>query len=229
MTFGGWQKTSLLDYPRKISTVLFTIGCPYRCRFCYNPELVIPPFAKSIPEKEIFDYLKKRQNILEAVVLTGGEPLMHNDLLEFIKKIKKLNFLVKLDTNGFYPFKLKEAIKSGMIDYIAMDIKSSLREYDNLTQIKGSGDEIPKSIALIINSSIPYEFRSTIVEGVHDQEEILKMAKLITGAHKYYLQQFKGTGKLIDPAFKDKNSLSKKELKEIAKTCKKYVKKCIVR
>ncbi len=229
MHIGGWQKTSLLDFPKKISTVIFTIGCPYRCRFCYNPELVVHPLAKPIKDKEIFDHLQKRKGLIEAVVITGGEPLQQKDLLDFIKKIKKLGYLIKLDTNGFYYHKLKEIINAKVLDYIAMDIKAPLEKYDEITQVKNSSDEIPRSIDLIMNSGIQYEFRSTIIDGFHKKDEIMKMAQLIQGAEKYYLQRFNNTKALIDNSYQKNNAISQKEMKDIAKQCKKYVKKCKVR
>jgi pyruvate formate lyase activating enzyme len=136
MNLGGWQKVSLMDFPNKIATVVFTNGCVFHCDFCYNPDLVDPPFTNHIPESEFFNFLKQRRKLVEAVVITGGEPTIHADLKPFIQKIIKLGYAVKLDTNGYHPQVLDDLIQSGLLDYLAMDIKAPLAKYSNLVGIK---------------------------------------------------------------------------------------------
>ena len=230
MLIGGLQKTSLLDYPGKLSAIIFTVGCNFRCPFCYNPELVTRINKKNIiTQLEIFNFLKKRNKTLDAVVITGGEPTQHQDLPKFIKKIKGLGFLIKLDTNGTHPKILKELISHKLIDYIAMDIKAPLPKYSQVVNIKMKTSQIKKSIKLIINSGLPYEFRSTLLPAFHSKDDLVKMAKLIKGAEKYYLQKFIPTGSLNNQEFNQLKSFTSKQMKELAKACQQYVKKCGVR
>jgi len=189
----------------------------------------MPPFSSSVSEKEFLDYLDGRKGLLDAVVITGGEPTLQSDLLEFMEKIKTRGLLIKLDTCGAFPKKVKESIDSGFVDYVAMDIKSTREEYEKVTNMPIVGGAIEESIALILGSELPHEFRSTIVEGLHDEEKILAMAQMIEGANAYYLQQFRVAEEMNDNSFKGKKSLPKKELEQIAKKCKKYVKMCDIR
>lgn len=229
MVIGGWQKISLVDFPGKIATIVFTSGCVFRCGFCYNPDLVIGPFPAATKEDEFFAFLDKRKGKLEGVVITGGEPTMHNDLIPFMGKIKEKGFAVKLDTCGYLPDRVKAALESGFVDYVAMDIKAPLEKYSLVTGIPVEADRIKESIAFIINSGIPYEFRSTLVAGVHEPEDIIEMARLIEGADKYYLQRFLVTEKLINPKFKEKTAPTESILNDALKECRKYVKHCEVR
>lgn len=230
MLLGGLQKTSLIDYPSKVSAILFTLGCNFCCPFCYNPELVSKINKKSIiPHQEIFDFLAKRKKTLDAVVITGGEPTLHQDLPSFIKKIKNLDYLIKLDTNGSHPAMLERLIKNSLIDYIAMDIKAPLSKYAKTVKMKISTSAIKKSIKLIMDSGLPYEFRSTILPALHSNRDLLYMAKLIQGAKNYYLQKFVPTGNLNDQTFNQFKSFTDKEMKQLAKSCQKYVGKCQVR
>jgi len=217
MLFGGLQKLSLIDFPGKICATVFTVGCNFSCAFCHNPELVDPIKIKKQPiisEKEFFEFLNSRQGMLEGVCITGGEPTIHKDLPEFIKKIKKLGFSIKLDTNGSNPEMLKKLIKNNLIDYIAMDIK-------------GPG-QASKSIDIIKNSGIDYEFRTTIVPALHKKEDIIKIAKEISPAKKYFLQQFR-PGKNLDKKFEKEKTYSKKELEDFCEAIKSYFDYCGVR
>ncbi len=230
MLIGGLQKISLLDYPDKLSAIIFTAGCNFRCPYCHNPELVTKIVKKDlIPQKEIFDFLNKRKNKLDAVVITGGEPTLHDDLPDFIAKIKKLGYLVKLDSNGTNPKMLTQLIKARLIDYIAMDIKAPLSKYSKTVNIKVDTKKIKESIKVIMNSSLPYEFRSTIMPELHTAEDIKEMAKLVTGADAYYLQKFIPSGNLNNQEFNKLISFTDKEMKELAKSCEPYVKKCQAR
>ncbi len=194
MFFGGLQKTTLLDYPGKVAATVFTLGCNFYCPFCHNPELVNPVLAKEQPkisEKQILDFLKERQGLLEALVITGGEPTIHPQLEGFISKVKQLNFLVKLDTNGSNPQILKDLIANKLIDYVAMDIKSPLKKYYLFTKGIDYISKIKKSIEILMNSDIDYEFRTTLDPLNLNEEDVLEISKLIKGAKAYYLQEFK--------------------------------------
>lgn len=225
-----FEKASLLDYPGKVSTVVFLYGCNLRCPYCHNPELVVEKFdrAKVITQKQILNFLRKRQGKLDGVVITGGEPLIQKELLNFIKKIKKLGFLVKLDSNGLLPDLLDEYIKSGYIDYVAMDVKYPYAQYVIETGKKDVVKLIKKSIDIVMNSGVDYEFRTTYVKGIHDKDAIEEICKMIPGAKRYFIQNFRA-GKSIDESLSGKNSFSEKELKEFKKIAKKYVKEVLIR
>lgn len=208
MIIGGFQKLTLIDYPGKLATTVFTVGCSFRCPFCHNPELVVETknFASmqgSRTEKDFFEFLKKRKDKLQGVCITGGEPTIQADIIEFIKKIKKMGFLVKLDTNGSRPDVLKKIIDLKLVDYIAMDIKNQIKRYSETTGIKIDEERIKLSVDLIMNSKIPYEFRTTVVPGIHTQKDFLEIAKWIKGAKVYWLQKYEET-KILDSNLKKK-------------------------
>jgi pyruvate formate lyase activating enzyme len=229
MRIGGLQKFSLIDYPGKTCAIIFTIGCNFRCKYCHNPELVIPEqYIKDIPTEEILDFLKKRKDKLDAVCITGGEPTLHPDLIDFIQKIKDMGFLVKLDSNGSNPEVLKKIIDKKLVDYIAMDIKSPLNDYEKIMCWKIPADKLEKSIKLIMNSGIDYEFRTTITKELTSKKDLEEIAKTIKGAKKYYLQKFIPT-KTNDKEFMKATTYSDKELKELAEKLVKYVNFCGVR
>ncbi len=199
MQFSGFQKLTLLDFPGHVAATLFTAGCNFRCPFCHNAALVTHIDSKNFyTDQYILDYLKKRIGILDGICITGGEPLMHKDLPEFIKKVKKLGFLVKLDTNGSYPEILEQLINDGNIDYVAMDIKNSKEKY-LLTAECSEHDliNIEKSIALLKQNRIDFEFRTTVVNEYHTVEDIKAVSKWIEGAKKYFLQNFTDSGDVI--------------------------------
>jgi len=226
----GIQKSSFSDYPDKISIVLFVAGCNFRCGFCHNPELVYN--RKNLPkysDQEILDYLNKRKKILEAVVISGGEPTIYKKLPVFIKKLKNIGFLIKLDTNGTNPSMLKQLINDKVIDYLAMDLKGPLAKYQLITKNNLNFKNITTSIDLIINSQLPYEFRSTVLPYFHQEEDIINMAKLITGADLYYLQSFVPRDDLVNKKLIKEKGFSKTDLREIAKKCQQFVKKCLIR
>jgi len=249
---GGLQKVTLIDYPGKLACTVFLIGCNFSCPWCYNPELVLPEKIKKhkkISEKYFFEFLKQRKGLLEGVAICGGEPTINKKLPNFIKKIKKLGYAVKLDTNGSNPKMLKNLVNEKLIDYVAMDIKTPLAQfsislprrqagnfpacarvsagrrfskYDKATGVKADLNKIKKSIEIIKNSGIDYEFRTTVVPGVHTKEDILQIAKEITPAKKYYLQNFQPE-KTINPKFEKIRPFSQNQLKNIQKECGKYL------
>ena len=230
MLIGGLQKTSLQDYPGKISAIIFSLGCNFRCPFCYNPELVTRINKKNIfKQKEIFNFLNKRKKNIDAVVITGGEPTQHPGLPKFIKKIKDMGYLIKLDTNGSHPKIVKELVDKKLVDYIAMDIKAPLSKYAKVVNQKVKKRHIKKSINIIIKSGLPYEFRSTLLPHLHSQKDLIKMSKLIKGAEKYFLQKFIPSGNLNDQEFNKLKPYSDRKMKQLAGLCGKYVKKCQVR
>ena len=216
MLLGGLQKFTLIDYPGKIACTVFTIGCNFNCPFCHNPELVDPELIKKqpkIPEKYFFEFLKKRKGDLEGVCITGGEPTCQKDLPEFIKKIKKLGFAVKLDTNGSNPEMVKKLIDKKLLDYIAVDVK---------------GLPIPEIAEMIKNSGIDCEFRMTVVPKLHSKKNILEIAKNLAPAKKFFLQQFR-PNKTLDPNFAKEKSYSRKELEEILESIRQFFDECGIR
>jgi len=198
MKIGGFIKTSLIDYTGKIACVIFTAGCNLRCKYCHNPELVLPEKIsklKLIPEDYIFQYIKSNIDLLDAIVITGGEPTLQNDLINFIIKIKSLGLLVKLDTNGTTPKILNKLIDLNLLDYIAMDIKAPL-DIAKYQLIAGDImnievlDKIKNSIWQIIKSGIPHEFRTTVVKQFLSKEDIYKISQSIKGCDSYCLQNY---------------------------------------
>jgi len=244
MIIGGLQKFSLLDYPDCISAIIFTQGCNFRCQFCYNPMLVWPAkVGKSkytqateqqkvhpkIKEDDLFVFLQSRTGKLDAVVITGGEPCLQKDLLKFIAKIKKLGFLVKLDTNGSYPEILVKLIEEKLVDYIAMDLKAPAGKYEEVAGKTTGFNKIKQSVKIIMQSGLPYEFRTTVVPGFLNKDDIGKMGKIIKGARIWYLQGFKSNVDLINQDLKGKVPYNARQMKELAEIGAKFVKKCEVR
>jgi len=218
MILGGYQKLTLIDYPGKIATTVFTVGCSFRCPFCHNPELVNLRLAHDEKsEKEFFQFLAKRKGKLEGVCITGGEPTIQPDIIEFIKKIKRRGFLVKLDSNGTRPDVLKKVIDEKLVDFIAMDIKSQLKKYDKMTGTKVDKARIKLSVELIMNSKIPYEFRTTVVPGLHTEKDFEGIAEWIKGARAYYLQEYREEQKILDNNLKKKTKGKKIDLEKIQK------------
>ncbi len=230
MRLGGYQKLTLIDYPGKIATTVFTVGCSFRCPFCHNPELVLPSQFPDLGnlEKEFFDFLKKRQGKLEAVCITGGEPTIQPDIIEFIEKIRALGFLVKLDSNGTRPDVLRRIFERKLVDYVAMDIKNSLENYDKAVGLKADKERIKLSVDLIRNSGVDYEFRTTVVPGIHTQQDFVKIAQWIKGAREYYLQEFRDWN-VLDPTLKDCAKGKSLDLEKIKKTIEKYFGKVEIR
>lgn len=217
MKIGGFQKFSLIDYPGKSSAIIFTQGCSFRCDYCHNPELVNPLlFQKPISEEEILAFLEKRKDKLDAVVVTGGEPFIQPDLESSLAKLKKLGYLIKLDTNGSFPDRLEKVIEEKSVDYIAMDIKGPLEKYHQISNSKIDLEKIKKSIKLIINSGVDYEFRTTIVKSQLSENDFIKIGEMIKGAKLYALQKFIPT-KTLNPEFLKEVSYSDRELEKISK------------
>lgn len=231
MVIGALEKLTLIDYPGHLAAIIFTQGCNFRCRFCYNPMLVLPAPAGAgennntgtkgliqglVPEEGLFEFLKSRQGKLEGVVITGGEPTLQPDLPDFIKKIKSQGFLVKLDTNGTNPKMLKNLISEQLVDYVAMDLKSDEKNYQRTVGVEVDWSKIKESVKIIINSGLSHEFRTTCVPGFHTSEIIKNMAQIIKGAEKWYLQNFKSDTDLIEESLRGQKGFSREQMKELA-------------
>ncbi|MDD2681285.1 MAG: anaerobic ribonucleoside-triphosphate reductase activating protein [Patescibacteria group bacterium] len=243
MIIGGLEKLTLLDFPDNLAAIVFTKGCNFRCHYCYNPMLVWPhrPEALALDEKDIekgyplikeedlFLFLKERQGKIDGVVITGGEPTLHADLPDFIRRIRSFGYLIKLDTNGTNPEMLQSLINDKLIDYIAMDIKASWEKYGSVVDIPVNLDNLQKSVKIIMSSSLPYEFRTTLVPDLHQAEDIELMGQAIKGANRWYLQKFKPDTGLLDPSYEHKSTFTDQELKELALIGNKFVKKCEAR
>ena len=199
MQFSGFQKLTLLDYPEKTACTLFTAGCNFRCPFCHNAALVTHIDNENyFTEEYVLEYLKKRAGVLDGVCITGGEPLMHKELPDFIAKVKELGYKVKLDTNGSYPDRLATLIDGGLIDYVAMDIKNCREKYIETADCSPEYlQKIEQSIELLKQKKIDFEFRTTVVKEFHTVDDIKKIAEWINGADKYFLQNFIDSGDLI--------------------------------
>jgi pyruvate formate lyase activating enzyme len=224
----------MIDWEGMIITTLYVSGCNFRCPFCYNTELVVKPHSLPvISEEKILSFLLERKPFLDGICLSGGEPTLFSDVTIFLKKIKSKNFKIKLDTNGSKPEKLREIIEQNLVDYIAMDIKNSL-DIDAYIKTIGSRkeqiiDTIKKSINLVMNSGIDYEFRTTVVPGFHDTENIVNIAREIEGAQKYILQKFIQSEEMLDPCLRDVQPYSEEKMNTILKKIEPYVQECRIR
>ena len=220
MLIGGLQKTSLIDFPKKIAAIVFTRGCNFRCPYCHNPELVSSGY-ESLDENYVFDFLKTRTGKLDGVVVTGGEPCLQKNLVEFLRGIKKLGFQIKLDTNGSEFNTLEKIIGENLADYIAMDIKAPLEKYESVVRTNVNIQNIQKSINLIMSSGIDYEFRTTITKELLNVDDFFDIGEMIKGADKYYLQKFL-LSKVLDESFKSASSFNDEEFNECIKILQSY-------
>ena len=228
MKIGGFQKTSLLDYPDRISAIVWTSGCNLRCPFCYNKDLALGT-AELFPHDEILSFLLKRKTLLEGVVISGGEPLLHDDLVDFIKRIKNLRLLVKIDTNGTFPEQLRELLEQQLVDYIAMDVKAPKTKYSQLTGIKIDLSKIEASIDIIKTKAPAYEFKTTFIPGLLTKEDIIEIAQWLNGAEVYFLQQFKIKTPLLSSALETAVPYPREYLLDTMKEIKPFFKYCAIR
>lgn len=218
MIISGFQKLTLLDYPNKLASIVFTQGCNFKCAYCQNSDLLSIKTEGLIDEKEIFDYLKKRKKVLDGVVITGGEPTIQPNLTLFIQRVKDLGLKVKLDTNGSNPEIIKKLLKEDLVDYIAMDIKTDFDKYEDIIKINWNMDNIKKSIKLIKESTIEHEFRTTINKNNHTIEDLRRICEYLGPDENYYIQNFEQSDYVLDKSLK---SFSKDELIRIEKKLKK--------
>lgn len=181
----------MVDYEGKIACTVFTGGCNFRCPFCHNALLVLGNVSgQNIDESEVLEYLKKRKGLVDGVVVSGGEPTLQQDLEDFIRKVKELGYLVKLDTNGTHPEVVERLLSEKLLDYIAMDVKNSVKKYPLTVDKQLDISVIEKSIDLIKNSGVEYEFRTTLIREFHTEDDIAKIADMIKGAERYYMQKY---------------------------------------
>lgn len=226
MLISGLQKLTLLDYPGKVACTLFTSGCNFRCPFCHNASLVLPELAGqcdgAISEDELLLFLRKRQGVLDGVAITGGEPLLHKDLPSFLEKVRALGFMIKLDTNGTFPERLMDVVSAGLVDRVAMDIKNSPELYAKTVGLDTLDiGAIERSKDFLLGGTVDYEFRTTVVRGLHTRESIVGAAQWIAGAKEYYLQQFKDSGQII--AIDGLSAYDEKEMHSLAEAAAQYV------
>ena len=230
MLLKGLQKLTLLDYPEKMACTVFTGGCNFKCPFCHNASLVIGEklsLSPTLPEEEFFSFLCKRRGILDGVCVSGGEPTLMPDILPFLSKIKELGFLVKLDTNGARPDVLKAAVRERLIDYVAMDIKNSKEKYGLTVGIPNFDiSPILESVDFLMNGECEFEFRTTLVRGLHTEEDMISIGRWITGAPRYFLQTFIDSGDIIGTGF---DGYDKNETEALFKTLTPYVKNARIR
>lgn len=215
MFIKGIQKVTLLDYPGKVACTFFTAGCNMRCPFCQNASLVTHIDEENIPLEEALAFLKERVGKLDAVCISGGEPCVQPDLKSFLRKVKELGFLIKLDTNGSKPLVVQELVHEGLIDYVAMDVKNVWEKYSLTSGSTGFVDEIKQTITFLKESGLPHEFRTTVVREFHTKEDLVSLAKILAPSN-FYLQQFRLSDDVINPNL---HAYEKEEMQEILDAC----------
>jgi len=225
MNIQGFQKLTLLDFPEAVACIVFTGGCNLRCPFCHNSGLVRSPLELPNAEAEVLEYLAGRRGILNGVCISGGEPLLQGDLAAFAKRVKEMGYRVKLDTNGSLPKRLEEILATGLIDYVAMDIKSAPDTYS-----KATGSDMPfelfeQSMSVLKKSGVDHEFRTTVVRGIHTQEDLIGIANII-GDERWFIQSFKDSGNVLCEGF---SAFSYNELQEFLKVVKKIAPNVVLR
>ncbi len=227
MIIGGLQKVSLIDYPGHVSCVVFFAGCNFRCVYCQNPELVLPELIRpALSEEEFFAFLRKRVGKLDGVVLCGGEPTFQKGIVEFAERVKSMGFKVKLDTNGYFPDVLERMIEKGLVDYVAMDVKAPLEKYSEIVKVPVDISRIVRSIDIVMNSDIDYEFRTTVYPAL-TLEDFKRIGELIRGAEFFTLEQFSNR-KVLSEEAKRMSPYPVSFLFEIKKLMENYVKVCRV-
>lgn len=221
MKICGLQKTTLLDFPGHVAATIFLGGCNFRCPFCHNSGLLGNDAEEAMTEASLFTFLKRRTSVLEGVCITGGEPTLSDDLEDFIRRIRQMGYLIKLDTNGYKPAVLKDLAGKGLLDYIAMDIKAGRENYPRVAGIPGiQMEKIEESAAFLINGSIPYEFRTTVVKELHDSQDFLDIGRWLEGCRHYYLQNYVDSGEVLCSGF---TSCTKEELLAFAEILRPYM------
>lgn len=222
MLISGLQKLTLLDYPGRVACTVFTGGCNFRCPFCHNAPLVLPErLARDSSEEAVLAFLSKRRGVLDGVAVTGGEPLLHRDIGAFLEKVKAQGFSVKLDTNGSFPDRLRALVSAGLVDRVAMDVKNSPALYEKTAGAAVDMAAIARSRDFLLSGAVDYEFRTTVVKGLHTKESLMDAARWIRGAKEYYLQQFKDSGDVL--AIEGLGAFSEKEMHALADAAAEFV------
>ena len=236
MKIAGIQKLSMVDYPGKMACTVFFAGCNFRCPYCHNSSLVLPePDQSYMDEDEVLGFLKKRQGLLDGVCITGGEPLLQGEnLIPFIKRIREFGYAVKLDTNGTFPELLKKLCNQGLIDYVAMDIKNSRENYGkaigkNVLQQESILDKVQESARYLMEGTVDYEFRTTLVKGIHTPQDIADIVDWISDAKIWYLQNFKDSGAILSPNSCKMGPFSENEIELFEKIAKEHEMNVVVR
>lgn len=197
MKLGGLQKMTLLDFPGRVACTVFTVGCNFRCPFCHNRSLVVSPAVPEFSQDGFFAFLRKRQGLLDGVAVTGGEPLLHPDMPAFLEKIRSLGFAVKLDTNGAFPNRLRAILEAGLADYVAMDVKNSPEKYEQTAGVAGLLPQVERSVALLLEGKTPFEFRTTLVDELHEASDFAAIGRWIAGAERYFIQGYVDSGDIL--------------------------------
>jgi len=225
----GIEKTTLIDFPGYVATVIFTGGCPFSCPYCHNPELTANPEAlPTIPENEVLSMLSARAGFVDGVCLTGGEPTVQSDLAEFIKRVRDLGLKVKLDTNGSAPPVLASLFEEGLLDYVAMDIKAPLERYAEIVRVPVDPDIIQQSVDLIRSSGVPYEFRTTVAPTLLDEADLLCIASWLKGSERYVLQGFRPI-RTLDEAFRSVTPYPAAKMRSWRQRLAPFFGECLVR
>jgi pyruvate formate lyase activating enzyme len=230
MNIRGLYKTSLVDFPGKISSVVFTGGCNLRCGYCHNPHMVLDSSSlEKIEEEDFFRFLSGRKNLIDGVTVTGGEPSLQPDLPEFLQRIKEMGFHVKLDTNGFSPSVIEDLLSRGLVNYIALDVKSSPGKYASVTGTGLPFDTVLQTIKTLKKSGIDFELRTTCIPKMVTIEDIAEIGEATGMVKKYYLQQFVNTGILVDPSLQELSPYPAVYLEAMKGECLKFAQTCIIR
>jgi len=223
LSIKGFVKTTLVDYPGKVACTVFLPKCNFGCGFCHNKDLVLnPDKIKAVSEQEVLDYLKEKKQWIDGIVVTGGEPLLHKELSGFLAKVKELGYLVKLDTNGTDPSFLKELLDKKLVDFVAMDVKNCIERYDETARAPVDMEKIKESISLIKDCK-DHEYRTTVVPGLHTEEDIKKIGEWLKGSKKFSIQNFRADDNVIEEKYKAMKSFSKEELGKFKKILENYV------
>lgn len=218
MQIGGLQKLTLLDFPGQVACTVFLQGCNFRCPFCHNPSLVLG--TEAVTRESVLAFLKQRQGLLDGVAITGGEPLLSAGLEDFLREIRSLGYKIKLDTNGSFPRKLEQLIADGLVDYVAMDIKNAPEKYDQTAGATGFLPAVRESASLLIDGKIPYEFRTTVVDELHEPEDFHAIGQWLSGAQQYFLQCFTDSGEILQPGL---HAPSKEKLEKCLAVASQYI------
>ena len=220
MNIQGFQKLTLLDFPGRTACTVFTGGCNLRCPFCHNGPLVRTPMEHPNAYAEVLDYLEKRQGILDGICVTGGEPLLQPDLKEFLRQVRRWGYAVKLDTNGSLPERLEDILRSGLVDYVAMDVKSSPGGYAKAVGTEVDVAVYERSIHILRDSGLPYELRTTAVGGLHTPEDFMAIGQWLAGEPSYFIQKFVDSGQLLGEGY---TAFSYEEMEHLLAIVREYI------